>query len=339
MNYEEYISGQTSAQVRPHEAEWNNYMNQYGSPVQPDKTYAQNNARKVKASSYIEMGPEVYVRPTHEAQLTQQIDTMQQRSIENRLVDQMREYNQSYINQMEALKKQTAPVTPKKVELTDEKSVAVKKEKIDEQQNKKAYVKPETVIEQAPVNVKLFDDEEDEQDFQDVQEKPVDLSNFKPYDSLYNHLDVDDLESDTEENSQEKQENIEPEEPEIPGISFTDAEDDDSSEIAPEIDDELLSLDPPEMEFIEAPVEEKLVDDINLEPAGLQLTDVTSDEQNADNIVTEEQKEEKKKPGRKPGSTKKITDSKKKDSYYKTSKKAADTKKKASTDKKKTSKK
>jgi hypothetical protein len=174
MNYEEYISGQTSAQVNPRDAEWNNYLNQYGSPVQADKTYAQKNAHSVKASSYMEMGPEVYVRPTHEAQLQQQIGRMQQHSIESRLVDQMREYNQSYINQMEALKERTAP---KKAESASKKETSVEKDK-------KPYVKPEMNVEPAPVDIKLFDDEEDEQDMADVQEKPVDLTNFKKFDSI-----------------------------------------------------------------------------------------------------------------------------------------------------------
>ena len=129
MNYEEYISGQTSAQVNLHEAEWSNYLNQYGSPVQADKSYAQKNTRSVKASSYMDMGPEVYVRPTHEAQLQQQIGKMQQHSIESRLVDQMREYNQSYINQMEALKERTAP---KNTEAVKEKVAVEKKDVIEE---------------------------------------------------------------------------------------------------------------------------------------------------------------------------------------------------------------
>ena len=380
MNYEEYISGQTSAQVNPREAEWSNYLNQYGSPVKAEKTYAQNNAKTVKASSYMEMGPEVYVRPTHEAQLQQQIGKMQQHSIESRLVDQMREYNQSYINQMEALKERTAP---KKAEPAKEKEVA--------ENNKKPYVKPEMNVEPAPLNVKLFDDEDDEQDEADVLEKPVDLTNFKKYDSIdeiepevekepeytitfkdgdevlktvtgvagtdvsapnvskegydFNGWSVDgksailpvDEITDSDMTYIALWFELQQEEPEIPGISFTDTEEDDDvdTEVRPDfLDDEQFSLDPPELDFIEAPITEA--------PAGLQLNDVTTDADDAAaNIAEEGPKVEKKKPGRKPGSTNKktATATAKKDSAAKTSKKTADTKKKTASDKKKSPKK
>jgi hypothetical protein len=100
------------------------------------------------------------------------------------------------------------------------------------------------------------------------------------------------------------------------------------------LDDEQFSLDPPELDFIEAPITEA--------PTGLQLNDVTTDADDAAaNIAEEGPKVEKKKPGRKPGSTNKktATATAKKDSAAKTCKKTADTKKKSTSDKKKTPKK
>jgi hypothetical protein len=130
---------------------------------------------------------------------------------------------------------------------------------------------------------------------------------------------------------------LQQEEPEIPGISFTDTEEENDvdTEVRPDfLDDEQFSLDPPELDFMEAPITEA--------PAGLQLNDVTTDADDAAaNIAEEGPKVEKKKPGRKPGSTNKktATATAKKDSAAKTSKKTADTKKKAASDKKKSPKK
>ena len=128
---------------------------------------------------------------------------------------------------------------------------------------------------------------------------------------------------------------LQQEEPEIPGISFTDAEENDvDTEVRPDfLNDEQFSLNPPELDFIEAPITEA--------PASLQIDNVTIDaDDQTTNIAEDVPKVEKKKPGRKPGSTNKnITTTAKKGNAAKTTKKAVDTKKKTPSDKKKTPKK
>lgn len=70
MNYEDYIGNVTTASVQTTQEDWSDYFKQQGSPVKPEGTYGPKpTGRKVTAASYMNMGPEVYVRPSHEAQL------------------------------------------------------------------------------------------------------------------------------------------------------------------------------------------------------------------------------------------------------------------------------
>ena len=269
MNYEDYIGNVTTASVQTTQEDWSDYFKQQGSPVKPENTYGPKpTGRKVTAASYMNMGPEVYVRPSHEAQLQQQINKMQQQTVESRLAEQMREYNQSYMKKMEALDKATKK--------QDDKIVSVKP--VDPTiEPKKEYVKPEVIV-------------KDEQ-----EKKPVDVENMngdpsviipaEPEDKVDTPVTEEPVKTEEPEKIEIKLFPDEPEEPEeeqIPGISFDDEPVAEAEE--PEIQD-IIDQEPPEMEFIEAS------DDMfsGLTPAMINETAEEAEEEITEETATEEE--------------------------------------------------
>ena len=108
MNYEDYVNGNiTSAQVQTPKEDWSDYFTSQVKtvPLDKSKTYAEGKAAVRPASSYMDMAGVVTVRPAHELELRQQLmggqTGFQQKSIEHRLAEEMRQYNQRFMSAVE----------------------------------------------------------------------------------------------------------------------------------------------------------------------------------------------------------------------------------------------
>ena len=107
MNYNDYINGNvTSSQIQTPNEDWSDYFTSQSKSVPLDKTkaYAEGKAAARPASSYLDMAGVVTVRPAHELELRQRLmgnQNFQQKSVENRLAEEMRQYNQRYMDIMQ----------------------------------------------------------------------------------------------------------------------------------------------------------------------------------------------------------------------------------------------
>ena len=307
MNYEDYIGNVTTANIQTTQENWSDYFKQQNSPVKPGNTYGPKpTGRKRTAASYMDMGPEVYERPSHEAQLQQQINKMQQQRVESRLAKQMKEYNQSYMKKMEALDNATKKQDDKIVSVNPVDPGTEPKKENKKPEAKKEYVAPKVIVKDEPVKKEPVL----EAPAPVIEEPVIEEQKQKEPEKVEIKLFPDEIEEDEEE--------------QIPGISFDEPEAEPIKEpVEEQITEDIVDQEPPEMEFIEAGDDmfsgltpEMLDKATEEEPEETEFEQSEEDglvELDGDNIIVEEKpKPTKKVATKKKQSTKKTTTAKEK---------------------------